>query len=270
MAAWLAQELVPLAWAWRLERRDGVVIGLTTHDSPLVIEDLMYRPTPGIRPSAIHQKTGLDGASFEIEGALCSAAISVEDLALGRWNGASLTLMVANWDDMQSAPVTIATGWIGNVRSDGATFTAELSGRETALDGPLLPETSPECRAILGDERCRVAMAARTHRARVVAVDEEGILFDRAWPDGDLAYGRLRWLTGNRRGLSTTIIAQAGARVVTASGKSLDIAEGLIAELTEGCDKRAATCASRFANIANFRGEPHLPGLDLLMRFPGG
>jgi hypothetical protein len=41
-------------------------------------------------------------------------------------------------------------------------------------------------------------------------------------------------------------------------------------ELTQGCDKRAATCAERFANIANFRGEPHLPGFDLLTRFPGG
>ena len=40
--------------------------------------------------------------------------------------------------------------------------------------------------------------------------------------------------------------------------------------LTEGCDKRFATCRTRFANSANFRGEPHLPGNDLLTRYPGG
>jgi uncharacterized phage protein (TIGR02218 family) len=37
-------------------------------------------------------------------------------------------------------------------------------------------------------------------------------------------------------------------------------------ELREGCDKRLSTCATRFANVANFRGEPHVPGNDLLTR----
>jgi uncharacterized phage protein (TIGR02218 family) len=37
----------------------------------------------------------------------------------------------------------------------------------------------------------------------------------------------------------------------------------------EGCDKRFATCRDRFGNAANFRGEPHLPGNDLLTRYTG-
>lgn len=40
--------------------------------------------------------------------------------------------------------------------------------------------------------------------------------------------------------------------------------------LRAGCDKRLETCATRFANAANFRGEAHLPGFDLLTRYPGG
>ena len=44
---------------------------------------------------------------------------------------------------------------------------------------------------------------------------------------------------------------------------------GCRVELREGCDKRFATCVSRFANGVNFRGEPHLPGTDLLTRYPG-
>ena len=43
----------------------------------------------------------------------------------------------------------------------------------------------------------------------------------------------------------------------------------LAVELGEGCDKRLATCSQRFDNAANFRGEPHLPGNDLLTRYPG-
>jgi uncharacterized phage protein (TIGR02218 family) len=44
---------------------------------------------------------------------------------------------------------------------------------------------------------------------------------------------------------------------------------GVRVRLTEGCDKRFETCRVRFANSVNFRGEPHLPGNDLLTRYPG-
>ncbi len=42
--------------------------------------------------------------------------------------------------------------------------------------------------------------------------------------------------------------------------------QGMV-EVLEGCDKRLATCATRFLNAGNFRGEPHLPGNDLLVRY---
>lgn len=38
--------------------------------------------------------------------------------------------------------------------------------------------------------------------------------------------------------------------------------------LYAGCDKRLATCKARFANVLNFRGEPYLPGIDDLVRYP--
>jgi len=47
------------------------------------------------------------------------------------------------------------------------------------------------------------------------------------------------------------------------------VEEGGRVELREGCDKRFETCRDRFSNAINFRGEPHLPGNDLLTRYPG-
>ena len=38
--------------------------------------------------------------------------------------------------------------------------------------------------------------------------------------------------------------------------------------IAPGCDKRLATCAERFANVLNFRGEPYVPGQDALMTYP--
>lgn len=39
-------------------------------------------------------------------------------------------------------------------------------------------------------------------------------------------------------------------------------------EFDEGCDRQLATCRDRFGNVANFRGFPHIPGNDFVLRYP--
>jgi uncharacterized phage protein (TIGR02218 family) len=34
-----------------------------------------------------------------------------------------------------------------------------------------------------------------------------------------------------------------------------------------GCDKRLETCRAKFANAVNFRGFPHIPGSDAIVRY---
>ena len=36
--------------------------------------------------------------------------------------------------------------------------------------------------------------------------------------------------------------------------------------IVAGCDKTAATCKARYANLVNFRGEPFIPGTDAILR----
>ena len=37
--------------------------------------------------------------------------------------------------------------------------------------------------------------------------------------------------------------------------------------VTAGCDKRFDTCRERFGNVLNFRGFPHIPGNDFILRY---
>ena len=75
-AASLAAEVGTLALVWRIVRRDGVALGLTTHDRPIWLDGIEYRPAPGMMPSAVQQSDGLDVATMEVAGALSSEAIS--------------------------------------------------------------------------------------------------------------------------------------------------------------------------------------------------
>ena len=38
--------------------------------------------------------------------------------------------------------------------------------------------------------------------------------------------------------------------------------------ITAGCDKQFATCKAKFANAANFRGFPYMPGNDAVVALP--
>lgn len=269
-ALWLAAPLVAAAWCWRLERRDGMVLGLTSHDRDLVLGGLLYRAAPGMRPSSIEQNDRIEAQSIDLTGAISSAAIRAEDIAAGRWDGARLTLLIANWEVSGGDVLVVATGELGNIVQRGGAFSAELAGPLAGLDRPRVPVTTPTCRAALGDRQCRVALAPLTQTVLVTAVDGRNIAVDTALAEGAFALGRLRWLDGALAGMETAIMAQEGMELLLADVPVTAPPLPARVRLRAGCDKRLETCAGRFDNAINFRGEAHLPGFDLLTRYPGG
>ena len=38
--------------------------------------------------------------------------------------------------------------------------------------------------------------------------------------------------------------------------------------VTAGCDKSFRTCKAKFDNAVNFRGFPHVPGVDFALTYP--
>ncbi|WP_267435407.1 DUF2163 domain-containing protein [Sphingomonas sp. GM_Shp_1] len=265
-----ADTLTTRVLCWRIERRDGVTIGLTGHDHDLWIDGVRYRAAPGLMPSAILRGDALDPDMMEATGALTSAAIAERDLLAGRWDGASVAAIAVDWTG-GAAPVPLGQGVIGAVQLGDGGFTAELRGMGALLDQPVAEETSPDCRASLGDRRCRVAMAGRRRFAHVAAWDGEVMLtLDTVEPVAN-AYGqgRLIWFGGANTGLESAVARSEGNRLWLSAPPAFAIEGTPLIELVEGCDKRLETCLSRFANVVNFRGEPFLPGIDLLTRYPG-
>jgi uncharacterized phage protein (TIGR02218 family) len=270
VAEFLEKALTTIAFCWRLERRDGVAIGFTTHDRDLAIEGLTYRSTPGMLPSAITLSDGFELDSVDVKGALTSDAITAEDLRVGRWDGASVAIFMVDWEQPDRERVQIARGELGEVKVQGEAFEAEMRGPTAALERPVVELTSPECRAQLGDKRCRVNLAPRTRLTRVVAAVEEAVIDVADAATGNAyAYGRLRWISGANSGLESPVLGSDGVRLTLREPPFFPAAAGDLVEIREGCDKRLSTCGGRFGNVANFRGEPHLPGLDLLTRYPG-
>lgn len=266
----MSDRVVALALCWRIERRDGVAVALTDHDRDIQVDGVTYRAAPGMTPSAIVRAEGLDPDTMEVAGALGGAAFRRDDLLAGRWDGARGVMSAVDWSDPSVPSVPLGEGTIGEVELRDHGFTAELRGAQSALERPVTEATSPACRAALGDMRCRVAMAGRRRVARVTAVAGEVVTVDQGEPVAN-AYGdgQLRWIGGANSGVTSAVERSDGDTVTVRMPPPFAVRAGVLIELVEGCDKRLATCATRFANVVNFRGEPYLPGIDLLTRYPG-
>ncbi len=268
----LTADLTALALCWRIVRQDGVALGFTTHDRSLLIAGMRYESAPGMAPSAVVTSDGLDIDTMDVAGALTADAITEADLAAGRYDGAAVRLFMVDWQAPDAGQQLLARGTLGTVESGSgadAGFAATLRGPTAALAVTRIESYSPECRAELGDRRCRVAMRGRSERRTVASCDGEsvvvsGIDSQRA---ALFAEGQLRILEGAGAGIERRVIATDGDRMLF--DEPLVVAPGVTVTLTEGCDKRFATCTSRFGNGVNFRGEPHVPGSDVLTRFPG-
>ncbi|OAN53553.1 MULTISPECIES: DUF2163 domain-containing protein [unclassified Sphingobium] len=268
MSAGLDEPLCTLAFCWRIERRDGVTIGLTSHDRDLEMGGLTYRAAPGMTPSAVRSGIGLDGDDSDVAGALSSDAISESDLMAGRWDGAALELRLTQWEEPGALWLLLAAGEIGAVSRKGSSFSAELIGAAAVLGAPVAPSTSPDCRARLGDRACRVDLAARRRIVSVAGVEAAEVAVS-GLAAGVYAFGTLRWLSGPNAGLVQAVVDNGADGVTLADPPAFAVTAGTLALLTEGCDRQLATCAGRFGNAVNFRGEPYLPGMDLLTRYPG-
>jgi uncharacterized phage protein (TIGR02218 family) len=261
-------EATSVALCWRLERADGAGVALTSHDMALTSGGVRYEPEPGIMPAAVTRTLGLEPHSGEVAGALSSDALREVDLALGRWDGAQVRLALVDWAEPDSEAIQLIGGEVGGVHIDGEAFSADLRGAAARLEEPVGPATSAECRAQFGDKKCRVDLAGRTIVARVTGAERGSLTLD-ASVDDRFVLGRLRFMSGANCGLSSVILAAGGMNVQVRDLPRAAVESGCRVELREGCDKRFETCVSRFANAENFRGEPHLPGNDLLTRYPG-
>jgi uncharacterized phage protein (TIGR02218 family) len=265
-----------LCRCWRITRRDGVVQGFTDHDEDVLLDGIVCRAGTGLTGSEATHMLGLAVGGSEISGALSDAALGEDDLAAGLYDAAAIEVWLVDW----SAPhlfLLLAKGVLGEVRRDGLAFTAELRGLSHRLaeeSGRLFTAT---CAADLGDARCGIDLNDPAFRGggtvtallATAAFTASGLS---GFADGRFTGGRLTFDSGANAGLSVEVKTHRAIDAVVTLTLWQAMPQPLAADdaftVTAGCDKRFETCVGRFSNAVNFRGFPHIPGNDFIVRYP--
>lgn len=277
-AAHLAGEATTTCQCWRVTRSDGRVFGFTEHDQDLLFDDTLFQAASGFLASETETASGLAADGGEVTGGFSSDSITEDDLAAGRFDGARVEVFLVNWHQPAQHLLQMVRE-IGEVSREGRQFRAELRSLAHRLSQPQGRIYNRRCDAVLGDARCGIDLASGrlSGVGQVVSATDAGrvaVLGLDGFADGFFRFGKLVFSNGELAGLGADVETQTLNDGITQLGFWLPLeklpAAGDAFTISSGCDKGFSTCATKFANILNFRGCPHMPGADFAYSYVDG
>ena len=262
-------DYLTLATLWSVARVDGTMFYFTDHDQDIIYQGAAYLAASGYVPSAVQTSAGLQVDNLEVTSVLDSAFITDADLVAGLWDYAEVVIMVVNWADLTMADMVIRRGRMGEVSAGKMSFVAELRGMAQNLQQEIGRLIMPTCNADLGDSRCQVVLSGFTSTGTLTAVTDGAHFTDSglAGATGLFNYGKLTWTAGLNDGLSMEVKTfTTGGAIVLQQPMPYAVAVGDTFSISQGCDKSTgAGGCTKFSNIINFQGYPHLPGTDRMV-----
>ncbi|GHA29288.1 hypothetical protein GCM10007989_26080 [Devosia pacifica] len=275
-AAHLASGATSVCRCWRLTRMDGTVLGFTDHDCPIDFDGTVFSPATGFDGSPVAARLGGQVDTGEVLGILRSDTISEVDIALGRYDGAIVETLKVNWQDCRQR-VLMRRDMIGEIVREDGVFRAELRSPAQALNTRQGRVFHSLCDAQLGDRRCGVDLDNESLQAAATILTVEdayrvAVSGLDAFEVGWFTFGAVRWAGGDLDGMSDVVTDHAVAAGIVTLAFSRRVGDwafkGQALTVFAGCDRQHATCAKKFSNTVNFRGFPHIPGNDYLLRHP--
>lgn len=272
LQAHLVGELTTLAHLIKITRKDGVIKAFTDHDRDLIVAGTLYHADGAFSLSGLSQDDNLDVERDQIMGLLSSSLIVEEDLSAGLYDHARIDVALCNWQDLGQGVMILRRGWLGEITLTEAGYRADLVGLTDLLAREVGEIYTPECRYDLGDSRCGVSLATYTVTGSVMDVISQTQFVDytRSEAADYFTYGKLTWTSGANQGLTMEIKAWDNSTQIFTLWLPLPqpISVGDAYQVHRGCDKRFTTCMNAFANVVNFGGFPHLPGINKILQYP--
>ncbi|RYE76276.1 MAG: DUF2163 domain-containing protein, partial [Hyphomicrobiales bacterium] len=237
-----------LATCWRIARTDGVVLGFTDHDEPLLFDGTTFHPM--LEGGEASQKLGPQTDTSEVVGVLTSDAIAEDDILLGRFDGAQVETWRVNWRDA-SQRLLQRRASIGEITREDGVFRAELRSAQQALNQVRGQLYQALCDAELGDARCGVDLGESEFRAEAVVVDVRdrfriAVSGVEAYAEQWFGFGTVTWQTGQRAGLRDRVVSHQRLGEVDIFGFGAPVGDWVVTGdalvATAGCDRRLATC----------------------------
>ena len=267
LAEHLAGSVTTTCRLLRIERRDGVVHGLTTLDRDVEYQGVTYRTLSGCDVSVLATAADMSADNTEAFALLARDALGLQllDLLAGVLDDARWSLMLVNWADLGMGHVTLDAGDVGRVTvRDGMAYAPELVSYSVRLRQRIVTHDSRLCRAEFGapansQRGCGVDASALWVPGTVTAVDGDEPARIFAGDAAGSVPGRLQWLTGNNAGPRLWPLDAAGlGTLVLMEDMPYPVEPGDTYQVRPDCAKTLPACQT-YGNVINMKGEWYIP-----------
>lgn len=267
LSSHLAGDVTTLAICWQLTLASGTVYGFTDYTSDIIIGGVTCKAATGFSPTSIETKDRFSVDNLDVQGILDSASITEADIMGGKYDFAEILIFMVNASDLTQGAIIHRRGWLDEVTIRNGQFVAEVRGLAQKLTQNIGELYSPTCRAIFGDGRCKANLASYSFNGTVNIVTSRQVFISNAMTQapGYFSAGEVVWLTGANAGRRMEIKEFFNKQFTLVLPMPNAIAVGDTFTAIAGCDKTIGTCAIKFNNAVNFRGEPYVPGMDKML-----
>ncbi len=258
----LADNLTSLAKFIKITKAD-FVIGFTNNSQKISYENIEYLPIIDAENFSITSNNSIKNKDNFL-GAFETDIISEALIKSGFFDNAEIEIFLLNYNNFDDGKIIIKKGFISKIIFDNNKFIFEISSFAKNLENLITQNYSPNCRAKFGDAKCKIDKNNFSFTGEVTEVisnisfrdegrNEEKFYFN---------YGLLEFLSGQNIGVIKEVseFSNKTIKLKTPLPFQLNINDEY--KIFAGCDKKFSTCVSKFNNALNFRGEPHLPGIN--------
>ena len=291
--AHLASYTTSIAYLWKVKRVDGTIFGFTTHDVDITYDDgagpITYLAETGFTASATSSKSDLSVDTTEALGFLESNSLLEPDIRAGKFDNCDIWIRLVNWADLSMGDVLLRRGTVGIVQMKNQQFTAEVRGLASKLRARIGATYGPVCRATFGSGinaidmhshyLCKFDVTTVRQTGSVSSVADLRTLMPAAGLTGQggaTGSASAGWFDDGFLTFTSGVLSGASFEIKTWDGATLEFfldfpllpAAGDTFTIEPGCNRTIDDCQGKFLNIANFRGEPFIPGMDQLLDYP--
>jgi len=253
---------------WRMTATDGTVAAYAAHTRNLTFETVLYKAAQ-CETTRFTQTLGVKNANHVELFGIFDDIVTEEELQGGKWKNAKIQYEIVNYLNLSQGSVQKVKGQAGKVSINNGTFTVELRSLSDLLSQEIGELTSPVDRN-RRPEDLGVDMTPFTHARTVTAVTDyrRFTVGGAAQANDYFQYGRAEWTGGDNDNLEMEIKTNTGNVIELVLPMRSEIQIGDTVTLIAGYDGTRTQARDKFGAADAFNGEPDLPGLKGILKYP--
>ena len=265
----LNDDTLNLVRCWKITLKNNKILCFTTCNENIEYDTLVYNSISANDLNELKTNIDIEEDSGEISNLIVSDIIENNDILSGLYDGADVELFLL--DKITNEKIILLNGIISSIEYKDNIFNAKVKGLKSKLNKVIGDVYTPLCRCQFCDKKCGLNKNNFTFNGEISSIvnntefqTNSSNIVNKA--EGYFENGVIEFISGKNNGFKTEIKQFKNNSIILSMELPYELKSGDQFKITAGCDKEFSTCCNIFNNAINFRGEPHLPGIDVLLK----